>query len=173
MTPDDFRRIAREEALRVAREEAQRLVRPLERDLRKHSGQLGAIREEVSPAVKRMMTESEQAFDERSTGFERLVLNSLTLARAETAELRDIFAKSLPPAATAAKGAEAAAVAGAQAMVRTEGKTDAVQVAADRADKNSLASRVAANRTTIILVVGMLVEALWRAYNAIAHAVTP
>ncbi len=165
LTPAEMNEIVR----RVAEQ-----MRPVTRRLDAHSGEMKAvraeIREEISPAVMRKISDSQNEFDERSAGFERLVLSSLTAGRQETAELRDIVAKSLPPAATAAKGAEAAAVAGAQAMQRTEGKTDAVQVAADRADKNSLAGRVKANQTLIVVLVTALAQGLWAAYQAIAHA---
>ncbi|MDQ2780983.1 MAG: hypothetical protein M3Y26_00380 [Actinomycetota bacterium] len=168
LTPNEMNEIVR----RVAEQ-----MRPVTKRLDAHSGEMKAvraeIREEVSPAVLKRMSDSQQEINDRSTGFERLVLDSIAASRKETSELRDLMKTSLPPAATAAKGAELAAVAGAQASQRTEGKTDAVQVAADRADQNSLASKVAANRAVILIVLGMLFEAGWKAYQAMAHTVTP
>ena len=155
-------------------------MRPVKARLDAHSGEMKAvraeIREEISPAVLRRMAESDHEIDERSASFERLIMNSVTATRQEVSDLRNEVsgvAKSIAPAAMAAKGAESAAVAGAQAMVRAEGKQDAVQVAADRADKNSLAARVRSNQTMIVLLLGIVIQAAYAAWQHIAHAVTP
>ncbi len=55
----------------------------------------------------------------------------------------------------------------AKAAVATEGRTAAIEVAANRADEQSLAARVAANRATIVNIFTFVLLALWNAYQAI------
>lgn len=152
-------------------------MRPVKARLDAHSGEMKAvraeIREEISPAVLRRMAESDHELDERSASFERLMLNSVASQRQEMAEFRDMVTKSLPPATAAANGAEAAAVAGANAAVRTEGKAEAIQVAADRADKNSLAARVKSNQALIVVVGGVLIDIIYKAWQHLAPLVAP
>ncbi len=138
-------------------------TRPLENRVLKHSGKFNEIREEVSPAVARRMTESQHDIDEQLSSYERQMRAAIN----RIDERVDGLTKSIPPAASAAKGAELAAVAGAQASVRTEGKTDAVQVAANRADAQSLAAKLAANRAVIIVIVQTIAIGIWHAVQQI------
>lgn len=163
----------------IAREEAEERARPLEQRASKMSGKFREIREEVSPAVARRISDSQHDIEDRSLGFERMILDSLTISQrgvqdlnsrlvaiekqgaAQLVEVNDgSGTKSLVPAAIVASN-------------RIAGKTDAIQIAADRADKNSLASRVAANRNTIISLLTAVGVAAWQIYEHIAHAVTP
>lgn len=132
-----------------------------------HSSRRGLVEEEiVPPHVRREMTEAEYRQEDRNKGFERLVLEAVGSLRSEVSATRTdmaTLAKSIPP--TAIAGAEAASVAGALASQRTEGKTDAVRVAADRADTNALAAKVKAHQGLIVQVITAAALAAWQLYE--------
>ncbi|MDZ4826297.1 MAG: hypothetical protein SGJ13_07505, partial [Actinomycetota bacterium] len=121
LSPSDLDAISRTVEKIVDRKLESRLG-PVEKRIEKHSGQY----RELGPEVARKISESQHDIEDARLGFERFMMNAVGRVEAKA----DAIAKSIPPAASAANGAEAAAVAGAKAAVRVEGKTDAVQVAA-------------------------------------------
>lgn len=172
---EELRRLMRE----IAREEAEERARPIEQRASKMSGKFREIREEVSPAVARRISDSQHDLEDRSLGFERLILDSLTLSQrgvhdlnsrlvaiekqgaAQLVEVNDgTGTKSMVPAAIVASN-------------RIEGKTAAIQIAADSADKNSLAARVKAKQALIVVVAGVLIDIAYKAWSHIGHLVFP
>lgn len=69
---------------------------------------------------------------------------------------------SMVPAATVAAARATVAAA------RVEGKTEAIQVAADRADTQSLAAKIASKRAAVIVIIQTVLIAAWQAYQYIA-----
>lgn len=134
-------------------------LEPIERRVGTHS----AVHRDLLPEVARKIEGSRHDLEDRSMGFERMMMT--VVGRIE--EKVDAAVTSIPPAALAAKGAELAAVAGAQASVRSENKTDAIQVAANRADTHSLSAKVASNRSLIVQIVIAVALGLWEAYRAV------
>lgn len=148
----------REEIARLIARAVEEKSKPIERRLKEHSGQY----REIVPEVRRTIRDSQHDLEDRSMGFEKLMLDSMAMQAQRIEEV----AKSIPPVANAA-------VAGAQASQRAEGRTEAVQVAADRADKNSLAAKVKANQTLLVVIGGIVVQVLYNAYEHIIHVVVP
>lgn len=147
---------------RIVDRKIEEKIAPVKRRVDNHSGQY----RELGPALTRQVNDSQHEIEERSMGFERMMMTAVGRLEQKV----DEAAQSIPPAATAAQGAELAAVAGAQASVRTEGTTKAVQVAANRADTQSLAAKVSANRAVILVIVQTVALGIWQAYQAITGA---
>jgi peptidoglycan hydrolase CwlO-like protein len=115
----------------------------------------GTMYREIAPTVKGLR-DSHHDLEDRSMGFEKLMLDSLAATRQEVAAV----AKSIPPAAKAASGAEDAAVAGAKAAI--QGATAAID-----SKTNAIAAKVRANQTLIVLIFGIIVQAGYQAYQHI------
>lgn len=164
-TPADleaYRRIAREEAVRAAREETARLAGRVAN----HSGQLKAvqhdIREELSPAAARRISEAEFKAEDRSLGFEKLMLDSLEASRRETAEVAakqdrleakvDFIGQSVPPTANRTEGK-------ADALIKGQEQQDA---AIQKTDKKSTATLVG-QALTLALAIATIVERILHA----------
>lgn len=150
---------------------------------------LGAVREEVSPAVARKIAESQLNIEGRSEGFERIVLDAITSLREEAHEAKAIALRTeaaLQPRTTVSftdgsgrTSIQPASLVAAASSVRTEvtanqtlGQTKALQVDVESADKNALAAKKAAQRTMISTIVGGVLLGIYYAWQAI-HSMGP
>ncbi len=122
LTPGDL-----EQLRRMMREEALAVLKPTAARIANHSGQLKAvhqeIREEVSPAVAKRISDAEFGIADKYTAFERLMLDGLAQQRQETADLAAVV-HSIPPGIASAE----------RAAQLAEGKTTALIANSDTAD---------------------------------------
>lgn len=189
MPPPPIDRSDEERLLRLFSRMLDERLKPVESRTSKHSTQLGAVREEVSPAVARKIAESEHNIEDRSGGFERIVLDAITSLREETQEAKAIALRTeaaLQPRTTVSftdgsgnTSIQPASLVAAASSVRTEvtanqtlGQTKALQVDVESADKNALAAKKAAQRN---LVSGIVTAVIVGAYSAwqILHSMGP
>ncbi len=114
--------------------------------------------------VRRQIAESQHEIQDRSNGFERLMLDSMAL-QAERQQATDAkveaLVRSIPPVAQAVAGAEAATVAGANASLA--GATAAID-----SKTNALAAKVASHRAIIVQVIAAVGLAIWQIYEHFA-----
>lgn len=142
---DELRRMMRD----VAREVANERTKPLEQ-------KLAGVREELSPAVAKKFSESQHDAEDARMGFERMMRG--VVGRLE--EKVDTVVKSIPPAAMAASGAEAAAVVGAKNSI-------AASSAAIDSKTSALAAKVATHRAIIVQLLTAAALAAWQIYEHI------
>lgn len=155
-------------------------LKPRDERADKLSGKFGQIREEVSPAVARKLSESQHDIEDRARGFERTVLDAL---REHGRKLEEIETGLQPRAMVRLSDGQGgtserpASMVAAESSVRTEnaaykleGKADAIQVAANRSDTQSLAAaRWAKLGPVITIATTAMLAGLWKFIEYLLH----
>jgi hypothetical protein len=146
-------------------ERIKRALNPVKDRVTNHSVSLRAVREEVSPAVAKKISDSQEVVEDRIVGFERIVIDSLAAQRQEVESLHakvNYIGNSVPPAAERTE----------TAANRTEGKADALIKGQEITDKNLATTKKRTAATIALQVLGTAL-ALAQIIERILHTGAP
>lgn len=161
-------------------------LKPVSARVDKHSGKFVEVREEISPAVARKLSESQHDFEGANAGVtdainrlaRRIEDGDDRAARTEAAaEEAKAIAKRIEARGLVAvpdgKGSTSMVptmIVNTEATLRTEGKADAIQVAANRSDAQSLsATRWAKLGPFITIATSAALAGVWKFIEYLLH----